>query len=95
MPSRSSLIGIDPAVEIGETVATLASGDVALLYTDGLYSLKSKNDLDRLTSSNLVEAFARNDDGADFVPRLIAQLVQGSGRQGFDDDLSAIALRRV
>jgi len=92
--SRSSLIGIDPAVEIGETVETLESGDVALLYTDGIYSLKS-NGLDRLTSSALMEAFARNGGSADFIPRMIAQLVQQSGGQGFDDDLSAIALRRV
>jgi sigma-B regulation protein RsbU (phosphoserine phosphatase) len=94
VPSRSSLIGIDPAVEIGETVMTLAPGDVAFLYTDGIYSLKS-NERDRLTSSALMDAFARNDGSADFIPRLIAQLVQQSGGQGFDDDLSAIALRRV
>ncbi len=92
--SRSSLIGIDPAIEIGETVETLAPGDVALLYTDGIYSLKS-NERDRLTSSVFVDAFAHNDVGTDFLPRLIAQLVQQSGGQGFDDDLSAIALRRV
>ena len=95
VPSRSSLIGIEPAVEIGETVETLAPGDVALLYTDGIYSLKSENGLERLTSDNLMEAFALNGGSADFIPRLIGQLVQRSDGQGFDDDLSAIALRRV
>src|SRR6185503_9274698 len=39
--SQSSLIGIEPAAEIGESVTTLAPGDIALLYTDGMYSLKS------------------------------------------------------
>ena len=42
LPSRGTMIGVYPAVEIDETVTTLASGDVALLYTDGLYSAKSK-----------------------------------------------------
>jgi sigma-B regulation protein RsbU (phosphoserine phosphatase) len=93
VPSQSSLIGIDPEAEIGETVKTLAAGDVALLYTDGIYSLKS-NERARLTSSILVEAFAANGSSADFIPRLIAQLVERSGGQGFDDDLCAIALHR-
>ena len=94
LPSRSSLIGINPSVEIGETFETLAPGDVALLYTDGIYSLKS-NERDRLTSDALMEAFATHGGSTDFIPRLIAQLVQQSGGQGFDDDLSAIALRRI
>ena len=93
VPSRSTLIGINPAVEIGETVTTLASGDVALLHTDGLYSLKSSGG-ERFTSNTLTEAFARIGGSVDFLPRLIAQLVQRSGAQGFDDDLAAIALRR-
>ena len=93
VPSRSTLIGINPAVEIGETVTTLASGDVALLHTDGLYSLKSEGG-ERLTNNTLKEAFARIGGSVDFLPRLIAQLVQRSGAQGFDDDLAAIALRR-
>jgi serine phosphatase RsbU (regulator of sigma subunit) len=93
VPSRSTLIGINPAVEIGETVTTLASGDVALLHTDGLYSLKS-SDGERFTSNTLTEAVARIGGSADFLPRLIAQLVQRSGAKGFDDDLAAIALRR-
>lgn len=94
LPSLSALIGIDPAVEIGETVTTLASDDVALLYTDGLYSLKSTGG-ERLSRNTLTEAFAQIGGSADFFPQLIAQLVQRSSAQGFDDDLAAIALRRA
>jgi phosphoserine phosphatase RsbU/P len=93
LPSRGTMIGIDSALEVDETSTTLASGDIALLYTDGLYSSKS-NDGERLTGNTLTEAFARIGGNADFLPRLITQLVQRSGVQGFDDDLAAIALQR-
>jgi sigma-B regulation protein RsbU (phosphoserine phosphatase) len=93
LPSRNTMIGIYPTLEIDEIVTTLASGDVALLYTDGLYGAKSKGG-ERLTSSALTETFARINGRADFLPSLIAQLAERSGAQSFDDDLAAIALRR-
>ena len=87
------MIGIAPKLEIDEAVTTLAAGDVALLYTDWLYSLKV-NDDDRFTSQTVADAFARIDGSADLLPRLIAQLVRQSGAQAFDDDLVVIALHR-
>lgn len=93
LPSLATMIGVYPAVEIGETVMKLAPGDAALLYTDGLYSAKS-NGGERLSGDTLAEAFAQIGGQMDFLPRLIAQLEQ-SGAQGFDDDLAAIALRRA
>jgi sigma-B regulation protein RsbU (phosphoserine phosphatase) len=92
--SRSSLIGIDPMVDIDETVTTLASGEVALLYTDGLYSLKS-NRGERFTGNIVAEEFARIGESPAFLRPLIAQLVQRSAAQSFDDDLAAIALHRA
>jgi sigma-B regulation protein RsbU (phosphoserine phosphatase) len=94
LASRSTMIGIYPELEIGETVTTLASGDVALLYTDGLYGAKSKGG-ERLTGAVLTETFARIGGSADFLPGLIAQLIHQTGGQGFDDDLAAIALHRA
>ena len=87
------MIGIYREVEIDETVTTLASGDVALLYTDGLYSAKSNGE--RATSGALMDAFIRIGGSANSLSLLIAQLGQRSGAQGFDDDLAAIALRRA
>jgi len=94
LPSRVTMIGVYPALEIDETVTTLASGDAVLLYTDGLYSAKS-HDGERLTADTLADAFARIGGSGDSLPQLIAQLGQRSGAQGFDDDLAAIALRRA
>ena len=73
---------------------TLASGDVALLYTDGLYSLKS-TDGERFTHKTAAKAFVQINGGPDVISRLIAELVQQSAGQAFDDDLAAIALLRM
>ena len=93
LPSRGTMMGIDPEMEMNETVTTLAIGDVALLYTDGLHSLKS-NDGERFNTKAVTDAFARIDGSADLLARLIAQLAERSDGQAFDDDLAAIALRR-
>jgi sigma-B regulation protein RsbU (phosphoserine phosphatase) len=93
LPSRGTMIGIRPSLDIEATVATLACGDAALLYSDGLYSAKSETG-DRLTADTLAKGFARIDAIADFLPDLIIQLDQASSGDGFDDDVAAIALRR-
>jgi serine phosphatase RsbU (regulator of sigma subunit) len=93
LPSLATVIGVYPAVEISETVTTLAPGDIALLYTDGLYSSKSQNG-ERHTSDILTNAFLQSGGGPGFLPRLIGQ-IERPGGQGFDDDLAAIALRRT
>ena len=94
LPSRSTMMGIDPAMVVSETTTTLASGDVALLFTDGLYSLKTKND-ERFSTQTVTDAFARTGGSADLLPQLIAQLVERSDGRAFDDDLTAIALLRA
>ena len=93
MHSRNTMMGIDPAMEVSETVTTLAPGDLALLYTDGLYSLKT-NDDERFTPQTVADAFAQTDGNGGIFPRLIAQLAPSSGALAFDDDVAAIALYR-
>ena len=93
LPSRNTMMGIDPAMMISEAVTTLAPGDVALLYTDGLHSLKA-NGGERFNSKTVADSLAAIDGSTDLLPRLIAQLIQRSDGQPFDDDLAAISLRR-
>jgi serine phosphatase RsbU (regulator of sigma subunit) len=93
LPSLNTMMGIDQEMAVEETATTLAPGDVALLYTDGLFSLKS-NGGKRFTDETVADAFAGIDESADLLPRLTAELVQRSDAQAFDDDLAAIALRR-
>ncbi|MDQ6911343.1 MAG: response regulator [Verrucomicrobiota bacterium] len=94
LSSRATMIGISPALAVGESVTELARDEVALLYTDGLYSMRSKGG-DRITSNALNEMLANLDGSAEFIPPLIARLVQLSGARSFDDDVAAIALRRA
>ena len=93
LPSLNTMMGIEPAMKVAETETTLASGDVALLYTDGIYSLKSEGGK-RFTMEKLTAAFARHGASANSLPPLMASLIQQSATQTFDDDVAAIALRR-
>ncbi|PZR71977.1 MAG: hypothetical protein DLM52_13745 [Chthoniobacterales bacterium] len=93
LSSRATMIGIYPALNIEPTVTALASGEAALLYSDGLYSSK-ENTGERSTAETLAKSFAQTGSSADFLPSLIAQRDQTSG-DGFDDDVAAIALHRA
>ena len=93
LPSRATMIGIYSALEIKPTVTMLASGDAALLHSDGLYSSKGENGK-RVTADRLGEVVAQIGANVDFLPRLIAQLDQTSASHGFDDDVAAICLCR-
>ncbi len=93
VPSLATMIGIHPGMEGAETVTTLAPGDAALLYTDGLYSSRSDSG-ERLTGDHLTKEFARLGGHGDLLARLVAELAQ-SKTEAFDDDIAAIALRRV
>ncbi len=94
VPSLATMIGIHPGMEAAETVTTLAPGDAALLYTDGLYSSRSDSG-ERLTGDHLTKEFARLGGHGDLLARLVAELAQRSKAQAFDDDIAAIALLRV
>lgn len=93
LSSRATMIGIYPALDIEPAVTTLAAGDAALLYSDGLHSAKGESG-ERITAKTVAAAFGAVGTSAEFLPLLIAQLEQASGRDGFDDDVAAIALCR-
>ena len=93
LPSLNKMMGLDQEMEVAETATRLAAGDVALLYTDGLFSLKAHAG-ERFTDGTVADVFARIDESAGLLPRLIAQLTERSDAQPFDDDVAAIALRR-
>ncbi len=94
VPSLATMIGIQAGLELVETVTTLAPGDAALLYTDGLYSSRFDSG-DRLTVDHLTKEFARLGGDGDLLARLVAELAQPSDTQAFDDDIAAIALLRL
>ncbi len=92
-PSRATMIGIYPALQVEPTVTILESRETALLYSDGLFSSKAETG-ERHTGETLADAFALLGASADFLPNLIVQMGDTSAAEVFDDDVAAIALRR-
>ncbi len=92
-PSLNTMMGIQQEMEMRESAVTLAPGDVALLCTDGMFSLHA-GDGERFSIETVTDALGQIDGSADLITRLIAQLVQRSDAQPFDDDVAAIALHR-
>ncbi len=88
--SHGTMLGVKREMELPPMAQTLAPGDCVLLYTDGLFSLRTRNG-PRLTQAAVAEEFALL-DGEDLLPRLVAALRLRVGDEVFDDDVAAIAL---
>lgn len=93
MPSLNTMVGIEQEMQVNETETMLASGDVILLYTDGLFSLKSTGG-EHFTIRAVTDAFAGIDGCVDVIPQVIERVSQQSDAQPFNDDVAVIALRR-
>ncbi len=88
------MMGLGANMEPDETATQLAAGEVALLYTDGLFSLPDANG-ERGTSATVAGALAQLQPGNGLPARLIAQLGQQCAPHAFEDDLAVLALRRT
>ena len=88
------MMGLRAIMEPDETALHLAPGDVALLYTDGLFSLPDAAG-ERSTIATLADALAQLKPGTGLPARLIAQLGPHNTPPAFDDDMAVLALRRI
>lgn len=85
------MMGLSAIMEPDETALHLAPGDVALLYTDGLFSLPDAAG-ERCSLDTVATALAQLKPGTGLPARLIAQL---GPQPAFDDDMTVLALRRI
>ncbi len=92
--SQGPPLGILAQQESTEQSVELASGDLALLYTDGLYSSRARAGLP-LDPSDLPAMLPADFGSADDFLRKLVQAVKPEGTASLPDDLAAIALRRV
>lgn len=92
--SLGTMLGVVKSMSIESQQAQLAPGDLALLYTDGLFSLRSSAGA-RLDHSAVVNAVARLPSSNDGVAEIVRALRAGAGTAEFEDDVAAIVLRRV
>lgn len=80
-----------PPLEQSKT--TLAAGDVALLYTDGMFALREP-DGERFTPAALEHMLPRVEPGEEFIERLLFVLERGSNGEHAEDDIAAVALTK-
>ena len=93
LTSRGTMIGIANTMELSAVETRLTPGDLALLYTDGLFSLRTREG-PRLGPHELEDELSHTTPGDDLLARLPAALQQRAGAARFEDDIAAILLRR-
>ena len=87
MASQGTVLGVLPDLVFSSDALHLAAEDRALLFTDGLYSAR-RLDGDRHDYADVAPAFAQQKN----APALILAMCGGSA---FDDDLTALTIRRA
>jgi sigma-B regulation protein RsbU (phosphoserine phosphatase) len=92
--AASTMLGITRELAPADSRVALKPGDGMLLYTDGLYSLRSPGG-EMLTWLAVRNAFAAKLEGKGEIEGVIASLQANSNGTPFDDDLTALALCRV
>lgn len=84
----------DANAQFEQSETTLKSGDVALLYTDGLFSFRDPGK-ERFTHKSIQELLPLTKPGEGFITRLHSALQVRSNGESSDDDLAAVALLKV
>ena len=88
------LLGINADLALDQSRTALASGDSALLFTDGLFAL-SGDDGERFTLDAVRLALAAVAPGEKFFDRFLANIASHSNGEPSDDDVAGIVLAKV
>jgi len=95
LESTGGVLGVHEHFDYEERPVAMNSGDLLLLYTDGV--CEARDPADRMFGAGALESFCREHraDPVDvFLDKLVAEVARFSGKSEFDDDLTAIALRK-
>lgn len=91
--SEATMIGVSRLLEHPPVLRQLISGETALLYSDGLFGLRSRES-GRFTPGEVAREWERLDAAANLPAALGEALRRAAGVDAFDDDVAVIALRR-
>jgi sigma-B regulation protein RsbU (phosphoserine phosphatase) len=91
--SEGTILGLQNGETIGQSQTRLEAGDIALLYTDGLFAFKQPGG-ERFSPENLRTDLPKTEPGEAFFERLLAALRADSNGGPCEDDIAAIALLR-
>lgn len=92
-PERT-ILGLGNRLSLDESMTILEAGDMALLYTDGLYGMRG-NDSERLTHLVIEQVVGEGPLGDDPVGEILRRVGAHSDGSATDDDVAVIALRRT
>ncbi len=92
-PERT-ILGLGNRLSLDESMTILEDGDIALLYTDGLYGMKGR-DGERLTHLIIEQVVGEGPLGPDPVEEILRRVGSHSDGGATDDDVAVIALRRT
>lgn len=90
---HGTILGLEEVTSMEQCRTTLEAGDVALLYSDGLFAFKQP-DGERFTHENLRSVLGLVSPGVAFFDRLLTALRDGSNGEPCCDDIAAIVLQR-
>lgn len=88
---HSTILGFQDEMSGEQSRLSLAQGDVALLYTDGLFAFKRPNG-ERFDPEEVHAALAASTPGATLLDQVLGTLRAASNSESCEDDLAAIAL---
>jgi phosphoserine phosphatase RsbU/P len=89
-----AMLGVDPDLTPSENAVSMSDGDLLLIYTDGLYSLRGW-DGEKLTQQVVQQCLAERRLGNEMISDLVSRILSRSNGAPAFDDLAVIALRRV
>jgi sigma-B regulation protein RsbU (phosphoserine phosphatase) len=92
--SHATVVGISGDLPTGESSVQLERGEVLLLFTDGLYSLRHPSG-DRMMYPMVSEALSPVTASRPLIPVLLDRMQACSDGQPFDDDVTVVAARRL
>jgi sigma-B regulation protein RsbU (phosphoserine phosphatase) len=91
---HTTILGLQGESAPEQSQLTLASDDVALLYTDGLFALK-RSDGERFGNDAVQASLPKIAPGPAFIERLLQHLRGNSNGEPCEDDVAAIALLKL
>jgi len=90
LPVSGTSIGVVKSITYSEQVVRVSSGDLLLLYTDGLVEINCQSDRNPIKLRPLLE---KVETGDDYHRRLFAAALEDASAKNFDDDVTILTVR--
>lgn len=94
IPDHQTMVGIHEKLQFTDAELNIHSGDTALLFTDGLFSLLDRSEK-RMEISSVISAVEKLRERSPFPETLVNILTAMSNGGPFLDDVAAISIHRA